>query len=253
MTLKGYFKKAKQFVGLRYLLWRETRESGAGFNPLDRRYRTNPYPLYAKLREKDPFHRSKLFDGWVLTRYDDIVAALRDSRFSADDRKRTDYMANRHEMIKAGIIDPEDEQKPSMLRLDPPDHTRLRSLVNKAFTPRAVEALRPRIEGIVAEVLDVAEASGRMDLIRDLAYRLPVVVIAEMLGVPGEDREKFKHWSDEVVKGLDFSDDYEKIRQARAAGDELMEYLTGIAEERRKEPRDDLLSASWPRSRRGTA
>jgi pimeloyl-[acyl-carrier protein] synthase len=243
VDLKILFKRSAMQVGMRYLLTRELISTGAAFDPFDKRYYSDPYSLYARLRERDPFHRSRLFDGWVLTRYDDITAVLKDARFSADDRKRSDFNVQRENMMRSGVAEADEEQTPSMLRMDPPDHTRLRSLVNRAFTPRAVEALRARAEAIVAENLDESASRGSMDVIRDLAYPLPVIIIAEMLGVPAEDREKFKHWSDEAVMQLGFSNDYDTLRRSRAAGQELQEYFESIAEERRKQPRDDLLSA----------
>src|SRR3972149_746807 len=157
----------------------------------------NPYPMYARLRAEDPVHWSALMEAWVLTRYDDVVAVLTDSRFSADRRQARNRFADE-------IARREEEFGPfgrtrTMLTSDPPEHTRLRRLVSKAFTPRMVEGLRPRIQAIVDQLLVDAARNGRMDVIRDLAYPLPVIVIAEMLGVPPEHRDQFKHWSDEIV------------------------------------------------------
>ncbi len=235
---------AVQMAGLRYLLVRELLDGGAAFNPLDKRYLSDPYPLYQKLREKDPVHRSRLLDGLILTRYEDVNAILRDPHSSVDDRKTAGYDEQRAKAIAAGILTEEEAAAaPSMLRLDPPDHTRLRSLVNRAFTPRAVESLKPRVEQIVDEILDAAQAKGSMEVIRDLATPLPVIVIAEMLGIPIEDRDRFEAWSDAVASQLGFSTDVEQGRRAQEAGRQLREYLRGIAEERRREPREDLLSA----------
>jgi hypothetical protein len=178
----------------------------------------------------------------VLTRYDDINAVLRDGgRFFVDDRKQPTYEKRRADMIKQGILD-EEEYAQSMLTSDPPDHTRLRSLVTKAFTPRTIEALRPRIESIVQEQLDAVAQAGGIDVIESLAYPLPVTVIAEMLGVPAEDRERFKRWSDDAIKGLGFTS-VNEAREARVAFRELRAYFQDIAEERRREPREDLFSA----------
>jgi hypothetical protein len=236
--------KAKQLAMLammRAMLLRERIESGVSWSPIDRRLYENPYPLYRRLREKDPVHRSRLDDLWILTRYDEINAVLRDPRFSADDRTVKGYEANRRKMIAAGLIDNR-EEVPSMLRMDPPDHTRLRSLVSKAFTPRAIESLRPRVEGLVREMLDEAEARGEMDIVTDLGVPLPIIVIAEMLGIPAEDREHFKRWSDGVARGLN-ANTMEQVRVAGVASKELEEYLRPIAEERRANPREDLLSS----------
>jgi cytochrome P450 len=238
-------QKLVQKSAIKYLLTRELIESRVAFDPFDPRYLTEPYELYRKLRERDPVHRSRLFDGLILTRYEDVNAVLRDSRFSADDRRLPTFEAQRQKMVTAGVITQDEASRvPSMLRLDPPDHTRLRSLVSRAFTPRAVESLRPRVEHIVDELLDEAAASGGpIDVIEALAYPLPVIVIAEMLGIPPEDRDQFKEWSDAVAGQLGFSDDYTKARRAAFASRELRAYLQGVVEERRREPREDLLSA----------
>ena len=133
----------------------------------------------------------------------------------------------------------------SLLSLDPPDHTRLRTLVTKAFTPRVVEQLRPQAQAIVDEALDRAAAQGEMELIEDLAYPLPVAVIARMLGVPREDWPRFREWSRVLVGSLDpvAVPDPEQITAVRTAQDALTDYLAGVVAARRGEPRDDLISA----------
>jgi cytochrome P450 len=244
MAPPKFVQGAIQFGAVKYLLTRELLDKGAAFDPFDKRYLTDPYPLYKKLREKDPVHRSRLFPGVLMTRYEDVNAVLRDPRFSADDRNQPNFDAERAKAIAAGVLTQEEaERSQSMLRLDPPDHTRLRSLVTRAFTPRAVESLRPRVEAIVQELLDEVAAKGSMDIIQDLAYPLPVIVIAAMLGIPTEDRAKFKEWSSAIAAQLGFSNDYAQARRAQFAGRELRSYLEGVAEERRREPREDLLSA----------
>ncbi len=233
---------AVQPVAVRVLMGRELLSSGVAYNPLDKRYQTDPYPLYRQLRERDPFHRSRLINGWVLTRYADVIEVLRDPRFIADDMKLPFAQKQRAQLIKDGLIREDESSTISMLRNDPPDHTRLRSLVSKAFTPRTIEALRPRIETIVQELLDAVAADGGMEVVGTLAYPLPVIVIAEMLGVPAEDREQFKRLSDEAVRGIgtiSFTD----VQRAQGAFRELRAYFERIAEERRREPREDLLSA----------
>jgi hypothetical protein len=231
-----------QPVAVRALTGIERVRTGVDYNPLDRRYQTDPYPLYRRLRERDPVHRTRLINGWVLTRYADVAAVLKDDRFLADDRKHAFQVKNRQRFVRDGLLEPEEMLSPSMLRTDPPDHTRLRGLVSKAFTPRTIEALRPRIEAIVQELLDQAATNGRMDVISALAYPLPVVVIAEMLGVPTQDREQFKHWSDEAVASFGLTSMAGFVR-SRDAFRELQAYFARIAEERRREPREDLLSA----------
>jgi unspecific monooxygenase len=127
-----------------------------------------------------------------------------------------------------------------MLVVDPPDHTRLRNLVSKAFTPRMVEHLRPRIEAIVADLLD--HLSGSFDLVTDFAYPLPVIVIAEMLGVPARDRARFQDWSETVVRGLDPYVPPATQRLVADARDALGRYLRGVIAERRREPAADLIT-----------
>lgn len=241
MGWREWALRAYRAVGIPALVGLERLQTGAVFFPAGRRFYEDPYPMYRRLRERDPFHRSRLV-GWVATRYEDVVEILRDSRFSADDRKRPDYERNRARLVRAGIVDADDVQEPSMLRSDAPDHTRLRGLVSRAFTPRAVERWRKRIEGTTEELLDRLPRGGRVDVMSALAGPLPVIVIAEMLGVPREDQARFKHWSDEVVRSMGMSS-FDDLRRSRAAWRELRGYLEGIAAERRREPRDDLLSA----------
>lgn len=130
-----------------------------------------------------------------------------------------------------------------MLVLDPPDHTRLRNLVNKAFTPRTVERLRPRVEAIAAEILDHIDSADGFDLVRDFAYPLPVIVIAEMLGVPAADRAAFQQWSAVLVRGLDPLVSEEEQEVVFDARDALLDYLRGVLMQRRREPQDDMLTS----------
>lgn len=211
------------------------------YNPFLPEVHANPYPMYDRLRAEDPVHWSQIMEVWVLTRYEDVVTVLTDPRFSADRRQARNRFAERAQRM-------EEEFGPfgrtqTMLTSDPPLHTRLRRLVSKAFTPRMVEGLRPRIQEIVEELLDGALESGRLDVIRDLAYPLPVIVIAEMLGVPPDHRAQFKRWSDEIVATLGgpFVPP-DVLQQASKSVHELSDYLRGVIAERRKEPREDLIS-----------
>jgi len=221
---------------------RERLESGLVFNPTTDAFRRDPYAVYRRFRERDPIHRAHAAMGWALFRHRDALGILRDPRFSADDRSFYRWPVNRRRAIREGLVDPHEPVEPVMLRSDPPDHTRLRGLVNKAFTPRAVEKLRPRIEEITTELLDDLLRRRSFDLIRDFAVPLPVTVIAEMLGIPAADRETFKRWSDVLVGFLDpvASPGPEILR---ATADELFAYVSRIAGERRVRPADDLLSA----------
>jgi cytochrome P450 len=224
---------------------------GVQFNPFVPEVHADPYPMYRQLREQDPVHWSELMEAWVLTGYEDVQSVLRDPRFSADRRRGRSRFA---QMAQARM---EAQQGPlssanTMLTSDPPEHTRLRGLVSKAFTPRRVEELRPRIQEIVDGTLDEAQRKGGMDVIWDLGYPLPVIVIAEMLGVAIERRDDFKRWSDDVVATLGgplVAD--ETLQRALKSSQEMAEYFRSVISERRKEPRDDLLSALIAAEERG--
>jgi cytochrome P450 len=200
----------------------------------------DPYPYYARLRSADPVYWADQLGGWVLTRYADVAAVLRSPGASSE---RT---AAAREQLGPEFRGVYDIREHAMLSADPPRHTRLRLLVNKAFTPRTVEGLAPFIRGFVDRVLAAAKARGRMDLMAELAVPLPATVIAEMLGVPAEDRDRFKTWSDEttaVLGNLPTNLSPDVLRRGMGAMDELLSYLRGIIDRRRAEPRDDLISA----------
>ena len=216
-------------------------ETGLVFNPARKDLRADPHPYYRELRERDPIHRSRAADGWVLSRYRDVAAVLGDRRYSADERNLRRWAAMMRRREHAGLPDPYAEERASMLRLDAPDHTRLRSLVGKAFTPRAIERMRERIAGLVGELLGRFSPGEPMELIADFASPLPVTIIAEMLGVPAEDHARFRHWSDEAIRTLG-EGGIEDHRRAEAAMVELGEYLMAVADERRRAPREDLLT-----------
>ncbi len=215
--------------------------TGALFNPLQHSMRVDPYPAYKQLRERDPVHRSYPADGWVLTRYEDIFTILSDRTFSADERNWLRYERERARNTRAQIPDVYEVGIVSMLRSDPPDHTRLRTLVSKAFTPRAVERMRPRIEAVVDEIVDGLKQRQSFDLMADFASPLPVVIIAEMLGVDVADQPRFRAWSNDAIRLLgDGSKD--DRRRAFVALNEMRLWLEGQIEQRRREPREDLLS-----------
>ncbi len=216
--------------------------TGIAYRPNHPGFRANPYPFYHRLQTQDPFHRTFVEGGWMLSRYEAIDTVLHDPRFSADDRNWKGWPWVYRIMRWAGRLEPGEPYLPSMLRSDPPDHARLRKLVSKAFTPRAIAALQKRIEQIVETHLDAVMPAGRMDVIGDLANPLPVIVIADMLGIPHRDREQFKQWSDEAVRDFDFIS-IEDFRRAGEAFRALRAYLFNAIEARRREPRDDILSA----------
>jgi cytochrome P450 len=211
----------------------------APYNPLAPEFMADPYPMYRALREFEPVHWSQQIEAWVVTSFAEADLVLIDPRFSADRSKARGRMTT---MLREedSIAFP---RARTMLTSDPPEHTRLRRLVSKAFTPRAVLDLEPRIQQIVDHLLDTASARGEFDLVHDFAYPLPVIVIAEMLGVPPEDRDRFKHWSDNVIATLigRFTPKEAKQKAGESIG-EFREYFEAIIADRRKRPQPDLIS-----------
>jgi cytochrome P450 PksS len=162
-------------------------------------FKADPFPYYRKLREQAPVHRVTLPDkqtAWLVTRYDDVVAVLKDERFAKD---RFRVLSPAQLAARPWIPEMFRPLARNMLNVDPPDHTRLRALVQQAFSPRLVEGMRDRIETLSHELLDRAAGRGRMDLIRDYALPIPTTIIAEMLGVPVGDRHKFNRWSNTIL------------------------------------------------------
>ncbi len=206
-------------------------------DPFPPEYRADPYPLYDWVRENDPVHRAP--DGnWVLVRYADAHAVLRDPRFSNNPAHLGPEVA-----AQVGSSPVRRVGSRLMMFLDPPDHTRLRSLVSQAFTPKVVESLRPRIHALVDELLDAVADKGEMDVLADLGYPLPTIVICELLGVPLADRELFKDWSADASRLLDGYLEPETQTQGLAAAMQLAAYFTDLIEKRRADPGADLLSA----------
>ena len=205
--------------------------SDIDYNPFLPEFRRDPYPFYARLREADPVHWNP--PGiWVLTRHADAVAMLRDPRLSSDFRNSDLYLAFR----EMQGIDPRAEREPSMLFRDPPDHTRLRGLVTKAFTAKRIDDLLPRMQQIVDALLDAAFERGEMDVVADLAYPLPVIVICELLGVPEEDRHPVHAWSATCDRR---STRYRRgdVPARDPAGEAFDNYLDDLFEDRRRAPR----------------
>ncbi len=217
-------------------------EAPVVFNPFDPEFRKNPYPTYHRLLAEDPVQESPL-GGLVLSRYADAISLLRDPRASSDFRKSDAF---RKQAAEQGLdYNALLEENRSFLFLDPPDHTRLRSLVTKAFTPRVVEELRPRILGIVTELIDAALERGGMDVMEDFAYPLPVAIICDMLGVPVEDNVRFREWTKEAARSLDpdFVLPQEEIDRRQVTFEAFGDYFRALVATRRANPKDDLISA----------
>ena len=230
--MKRPLKAAFLFGVVQTLMACERLESGVAFNFFSRRLLANPYPIYRRLQTRDPVHRSRLIKGWVLSRHEDIDAVLRDSRRFGNDRASTQDANLRFDS----------EEPRSMLYRDPPDHTRLRSLVSKAFTPRAVRALRPRVEKIADDLLDSLDGADSFDVIDAIAYPLPVAVICEMLGVPQEDRGPFREWSNDASLSIEPLLDDRRVATSMDTLSKLRDYFSDLAERRRADPGEDLVS-----------
>lgn len=189
------------------------------FDPRTPAFRANPYPYYAMLRTAAPIYYWAEWGIWFVTRHDDCTALLRDNRLG--NRPTGD----------------------SILFQNPPDHTRMRGLMQRAFTPRMVEKQRAQIQMITERLLDAVQDAGSMDIVTGLAYPLPVAVIAAMLGVPAADHAKFHKWSVALVNGLDLARDAQIDAQAAQATAAFEEYFAHLIAKRRANPQDDLLSA----------
>ncbi|HYZ92823.1 MAG TPA: cytochrome P450 [Actinomycetota bacterium] len=203
--------------------------------------RADPYTLYRHYRETDPMNRAD--PGiWTFTRYHDILTVLRDDRFSVDPRNVTAFDEVR---ASSGEEDSfiQNAAGRVLLFTDPPDHTRLRTLVNKAFTPRTVERLRAHITELVGGILDDVAGGGEMDVIEDLAYPLPALVICELMGVPTSDRDMFRGWSGEVAPVLDPWTSKEVLDNAVGTLAKFLFYFMDLVQKRRDDPQDDLVSA----------
>jgi len=203
----------------------------AALNLLDPEVHANPYPHYAAMQETSPVCIVEPFGFYGVTRYDDVVSVL----------KRPEIFSSRAMTSMLGDLNPVPDAL-TLIATDPPVHTRLRALVNRAFTPRAIAALEPRIRKITREALGRMSSSQPFELIGELGIPLPVTVIAELLGIPGEDQQDFKRWSDDIVAavgGMLSPDDYERIRQSIK---EFQVYFEEAVARRRREPTGDVLS-----------
>jgi len=209
------------------------------FDPFAPGFTDDPYPQYAALRAAAPVYQDPL-GFWLLTCYDDVSWLLR-AGLSVEDRNvATSPLLQRREQLYG-----EEAARPrvAMLYRDPPDHTRLRRLVSKAFTPRAVQALAPRITGLVDSMLDAAERDGRVDLVDALAFPLPFAVIAEMLGTPPADHERIRQLTGTVVRSLEPVVDPAVASAITAADSELRTIAADMIAWKRANPADDLLTA----------
>jgi len=210
----------------------------------------DPYPALARLRETDPVHWDGRLGGWLLTRYDDIRRSLRDPRLSSD--RMRPFFAHLPTGSRNELADLEAHMALWAVFNDPPDHTRLRGLMNRAFTTSAIAALRPKVATIVEGLVEDLLREPQADFIARFAYPLPATVIALLIGVPLEDVELLKHWSDDLgsfVLASRLSAD--KYSRANAAIREMNAYFGDLVEARRRKPADDIASAMVSAEERG--
>ncbi|MFD7481104.1 cytochrome P450 [Streptomyces mirabilis] len=220
----------------------QSRRTPSAFDPWNPEFVANPYPAYAELRERGRVHYYEPTDQWLVPHHADVSALLRERRLG-----RTYQHRYTHEDF--GRTAPPPEHEPfhvlndhGMLDLEPPDHTRIRRLVSKAFTPRTVEQLRPYVDRLANELVGDLVAAGGGDLLTDVAEPLPVAVIAEMLGIPESDRAPLRPWSADICGMYELNPSEETAEKAVRASVEFTEYLRELIAARRKEPGDDLIS-----------
>ena len=211
----------------------------ASWNPFDPDFLINPYPQYELLRDQDPVHRTA-FGNLVVTRFDDVFEVLRNPNTSVD-RDNTAEGMDRPEHIKK-LQDASMDRPPSILMLDPPEHTRLRKLVQRTFTPRGIEKMRHLTTEIVEDLLDQLAEKREIDLIKDFSFVVPFVVIHSMLGLPDADMLDVREWSQTLVQTLEPNISPEQVDAAIWGGTQLNEYLTEALAWKRNQPGDDLLS-----------
>jgi cytochrome P450 PksS len=201
--------------------------------------RANPQAIYAQMRRETPAYRHVWDDSklplWILTRYDDVLAVLKDQRLGKNIYRNLPRDVAERYHPELNPEDPWAAISLNMLDQDPPEHTRLRALVHKAFTPRMVEDLRPRIQEIADSLLDEMGEHGETDLLAAFAFPLPVTVIAEMLGIPAADRDQFRKWTKILLFSADFSAN-------QAALMEFGLYMNNMIHERREKPQKDIIS-----------
>ena len=200
------------------------------------KFKANPYPFHARLRAEAPVYRATLPNkqvAWLMTRYDDVAWVLKDGRFAKDRLNAVTQDGRAKTPWVPGILKP---LARNMLDLDAPDHTRLRTLVHKAFTPRLVEQLRGRIQALADDLLDAAQRKRSLELVSDYALLVPLTIIAELLGVPTDDRHKFRRWSNRLVSVSSSRD----LLWAIPYGWAFMRYLRQLFERRRAERSHEL-------------
>ena len=209
------------------------------YNLYSEQFKADPFPTYAQMRDEDPVCYEQGLEGmiWFVTRRADVEAVLRDHKRFVKDWRNTRTAEERAQLSPESPLERLLSQH--MLNMDGPDHARLRGLVNKAFTARMVKNLRERVQGIADELLDKVQALGHMDLIDEYAFPLPIVVISDVLGIPSADRERFRLWSNTFIAPTYGQEDFHRAEKLML---EFTGYLRQVFAERRKEPRNDLIT-----------
>jgi cytochrome P450 len=213
---------------------------------LDAAFLDDPYPTYRQLREHDPVYRDRRFLGWIVSRYDGVQAVLRDPSVSSRRPLADEPIPRSLQPIADELRDLRRFQSHWLLYLDPPDHTRLRGLLAAAFTSERAEGLRPRIQQLVDELLGATRQCGELEVMRDLAQPLPVLVVAELLGLPAEDRQLLRVWSDGIAAEMLLGagrDAAAPLLEAHRCQQELIAYFRALIRQRQRQPQDDLISA----------
>jgi pimeloyl-[acyl-carrier protein] synthase len=216
------------------------------FELLDAASLDDPYPVYEEMRAVAPVYRDRRFLGWILTRYEDVASVLKDPRVSSVRPTADEVIPTSLASIADRLRELRTFQARWMMYLDPPEHTRLRALVSKSFTASTVSSLRGRIQGLVDDLLAAGSQSGSFDVVRDFARPLPALVIADLIGLPREDRTIFQSWSDGIAAGMVLSTRgqgaLDGLIEAHRCQRELISYFEALIASRRARPKEDLLS-----------
>ncbi|MCY7885850.1 cytochrome P450 [Bacillus spizizenii] len=209
------------------------------FHPHGKEFHLNPFSVLGRFREEDPVHQFELkrfggtYPAWLITRYDDCMAFLKDNRITRDVKN----VMSQEQIKMLNVSEDIDFVSDHMLAKDTPDHTRLRSLVHQAFTPRTIENLRGSIEQITEQLLDEMEKENKADIMKSFASPLPFIVISELMGIPKEDRAQFQIWTNAMV---DTSESNREL--TNQALREFKDYIAKLIQDRRIQPKDDLIS-----------
>lgn len=226
-----------------YLKKNASRGSAKAFNFFDPRFNANPYPTYHRLRSEDPVHRYFVGGDWIVTRYADVKAVLKSVCVRTDDRPKSIQERNKYLQEQGNNLNTLAYTTSRFLfYMNPPDHTRLRVLVSKGFSPVVVERMRPHIQAIVDELLDKVRHQGSMDIVNDLASPLSVNVISRLLGIPKEAQQQLHQWTNVLSRILDPLVSLKEYEAMNKATEEIQEYLATLISEREKNPQEDLIS-----------